>query len=119
MPAEEPSEPVVPASLQSSNSPTHRRAYFLSTKNLSLVIVGVILIYAMYRADTKDIPKIVEIVFESHVATALGWGFAVMILAIAVVFHRLSAAIYEKEIARITKERDRLQELLLNRRGEQ
>jgi hypothetical protein len=84
-----------------------------------VVIVGVVLVYAMYRADTKDIPKIVEIVFGSHLTTALGWGFAVMILAIAVIFHKLSAAIYEREIARITKERDRLQEMLLNRKGEQ
>lgn len=77
-------------------------------------MVGVVLVVAMVRADTKDIPKIVETLADSKNTAIVGWSIAFLVLAVAVIFIKLMSHIYEKEIERLCKERDELQKKLLD-----
>ncbi len=48
-------------------------ARVLTTKNLSVVIAGGVLIVALAKADAKDIPQIVKILVESKTFWAVGY----------------------------------------------
>ena len=99
--------------LQSSKSGQPTVARFFTTRNLSVVIVGVVLIIAMFRADSKDIPAIVQTLVDSRSTAIIGWAIAAIVLIGAVVIVRLLSHVYEQEIERICKERDKLQNKLL------
>ena len=86
---------------------------FFTTRNLSVIVVGAVLIIAMTRADTKDIPKIIEILADSHHSAVLGWSIALLILISAVFLIKIMFKIHDREIERIVKERDQLQKKLL------
>ena len=77
------------------------------------MVVGAVLVIAIIRADPKDIPTIVQTLVDSRSTAIIGWSIALIILIGAVVFIRLLTYVYEKEIERICKERDKLQSKLL------
>lgn len=99
--------------LQSSKQGQPIIAKFFTTRNLSVVVVGAVLVIAIIRADPKDIPTIVQTLVDSRSTAIIGWSIALIILIGAVVFIRLLTYVYEKEIERICKERDKLQSKLL------
>jgi len=99
--------------LQSSKPSQPIVVRFFTTRNLSVLIAGLVLIIAMFRADQKDIPVIVQTLVDSRSTAVIGWALAFIILIVAVVFVRLLSHIYEKEIERICKERDKLQNRLM------
>ena len=72
-------------------------------------------IVALLKARKGDIPKIAEMFFGSHVFASLGWALAFMILIGSVVFVKLLIRFYDKEVARLSKERDELQTKLLRK----
>lgn len=74
---------------------------------------------AMFRADSKDVPKIVETIVNSGHVSMVGWIVAVTILIAAIVLIKLMCKIYDREIERICKERDQLQKQILERSGGQ
>ena len=61
------------------------------------------------------IPQIVQILTGSHTTAVIGWSVAFIILVTAIVFIRLMSHIYEKEIERLSSERDKLQTKLLEK----
>jgi hypothetical protein len=89
----------------------------LTSKNLSIIVVGAVLIVAIIKAESKDIPLIVQTLVESHVWATTGWVFAGVILITAVVVIRVLLNLYQKEINRIARERDELQKILLDRQA--
>lgn len=90
------------------------RSPVLTSRNISIVITGAVFIYAIYRADSKDIPKIVESLVGSNTFAVVGWILACVFLLGAIISIKLQSRIYEKELNRLAKERDELQRLLLN-----
>jgi high-affinity nickel permease len=110
-------KPVVPAgadpALQSSHQGRPISVKFFTTRNLSILVIGLVLVVAMIRADANDIPKIVETLAGSRSTAVIGWSIAFVILAAAVIFIKMMSHIYEKEIERLCKERDKLQSTLL------
>jgi len=103
--------------LQSSKQGRPVVARFFTTRNLSVVIIGLVLIIAICRADPKDIPGIVQTLVNSRSAVIVGWAIAAIILIAAIVMLRLLSYVYEKEIERLCKERDKLQNKLLGAGG--
>jgi len=87
----------------------------LTSKNLSIIVTGIVLFYAIYKADPKDIPKIVATLVTSNVSAAVGWTLAVVFLLVAAVLIKLLTRFYDQEMNRLAKERDELQRLLIGR----
>ena len=87
----------------------------LTSKNLSIVVTGAVLIVAILRADPKDIPKIIEVLLESHVWATTGWVLAGVILIASIVMVKLLLKFYGNELKRVAKERDELQSMLIQR----
>lgn len=87
----------------------------LTSKNLSIIVVGLVLITAMIRADSKDVPQIVKILVESNSWAITGWILALIELIAGVVLIKLLMRFYEKELKRVAQERDNLQIQLLTR----
>ncbi|MGC9261760.1 MAG: hypothetical protein ACP5I8_16980 [Phycisphaerae bacterium] len=102
-----------PTKLQTSKRrlPVH----FLNTKGLAIIVVGTVVIVALFRAKRSDIPIIVKDFLGSSFAYASGWLVAAIILAISVICFRVVFADHRNEVDRIAKERDRLQNMLLER----
>src|SRR5260370_42368466 len=94
--------------MQSTKGPVVN-VHFFTTRNLSVIVVGAVLITAMVRCDTKDIPKIVEMLVSSHHTAVLGWSIATIILIGSVTFLRLSNRIHDREIERLTEQQNLLQ----------
>jgi hypothetical protein len=91
------------------------RVPVITTKNLSVVITGAVLIVALLRAKQDDIPKIVEMLVNSYLFCSIGWILAIVILLSSVVLIKLLIRFYDKEVARLSKERDDLQTRLLKK----
>ena len=88
----------------------------LAPGSLSVVCTAVVLLAAIFRADPKDIPKIIEGALGSNVFAAIGWTLAVVFLAVGSACVFFLSRIYNREIARISAERDTLQNRLLQQR---
>jgi len=84
-------------------------ARFFTTRNLSVIVSGLVAILALSKADSKDIPKIVETLAGSNHVGILGWAVASVILAGTIVLVKLVMKIHDREIAWIAKECDQLQ----------
>lgn len=108
--------PIVKQDEPIQSSKIYPPRVLLSTKGLSIVITGSVLIVGLVKADSADIPKIFEIVFRSNTFTTIGYVLAVMFLLGGVIFIRLQQGIYEREISRLSKERDDLQKKLLDKK---
>jgi hypothetical protein len=72
-----------------------------------------VFIVPLLKADSKDIPKIVETIVDSRRVAVVGWIVAVIILIASIVLIWILCKVYDKEIARLVAERDRLQQRLL------
>ena len=81
----------------------------ITTKNLSIVITGLVALAAILKAKKSDIPKIVELIFTSHLFCVIGWALAIVILLGSVVFVKLLIRFYDDGFRRVTRERDELQ----------
>lgn len=79
------------------------------------MVTGAVVLVALLKADSKDIPRIVEILFGSDTFAVMGWILAVVFLVGGVLFVRMQQKIYELEIDRLAKERDRLQITLMGK----
>jgi hypothetical protein len=112
MPDDNPAE-TPQASLQTSKTQVVL-ARFFTTRNLSVIMAGTVLIIAMTRADSKDIPQIVATLANSKSSAVLGWSVATIILVVSVFLVRILSRIHDREIERLVKERDQLQQKLLN-----
>lgn len=99
---------------------TSRRGWqpVLTSKNLSIVVVGIFLITAILKADSKDVPKIVQYLFGSYAFATTGWVLAAVVLIAAIVVFKLSLRLHDAELKRIVEERDYLQSLLIKRSRE-
>jgi hypothetical protein len=108
------SEPAI----QSSAPPAVINAKFFNTRNLSIVVSGLVLTVALLKADSKDIPKIVDTIVNSQHISIIGWIIAGIILIASVACIKIMSKIYDKEIERLVNERDQLQKLLLEKHQE-
>jgi len=115
-PASTPQNVPEPA-LQSSTPPHIINARFFNTRNLAIVVTGVVFAIALFKADQKDIPKIVETIVNSEHISIIGWIVAIIILVASIVLIKIMCIIYDKEIERLVKERDQLQKRLLEKNG--
>jgi hypothetical protein len=79
------------------------------------VVSGLVAIVALLKAKKGDIPKIADMFFSSHFFATLGWALAFVILVASVVFVKLLITFYDKEVKRLSKERDDLQTKLLRK----
>ena len=100
-----------PKPIQSSARP---RPPLLTTKNLSILVTGAVLIVALLKADSKDIPKIVETLTTSNTFAIVGWVLAAVFLLGSSIFIWLLVRFYGREMTRLAAERDSLQSRLLN-----
>ncbi|SRR6266542_69575 len=112
MPDEQPQGESTRAPIQSSKGQVIY-ARFFTTRNLSVIVSGTVAIVALCKADSKDIPKIVETLAGSNSVATTGWAVAAVILAGAIVMVKVLLKIHDREIERIAKERDQLQGRLL------
>lgn len=87
----------------------------ITTKSLSVVITGLVALVAILKARKSDIPKIVELIFTSHLFCVIGWALAFVILLRSVVFVKLLIRFYDNGFKRVTRERDELQMKLLTK----
>ena len=97
-------------SIQSSRRPNPS---VLTTKNLSIVVTGLVLLVALMKADSKDVPVIIKILFGSDTFAVVGWTLALVFLLGGAIFIRLQDRVHQREISRLASERDELQKLLL------
>jgi hypothetical protein len=91
------------------------RVPLITTKNLSVVIFGAVAIFALMKAKQEDIPIIVKTLVDSYLFCAIGWILAVVVLLSSVVLIKLLMRFYDREVARLSKERDELQTRLLKK----
>ena len=87
--------------------------YRHGAKIFGLFVILVLGTIALLRADPCDIPDVLTAVFASDVFRWLGWIVAGVILLISIIVVYIVCKIYPKELERVCKERDRLQEHLL------
>ena len=85
----------------------------ITTRNLSIVVTGLVALVAILKARKSDIPKIAELIFTSHLFCVIGWALAFVILLASVVFVKLLIRFYDNGFKRVTRERDELQTKLL------
>ena len=74
-----------------------------------MIVSGPVAILALSKADSKDIPKIVETLAGSNHVGILGWAVGGVIHAGTIVLVKLVMKIHDREIERIAKECDQLQ----------
>ena len=68
------------------------------------------------RINSGDWAKIAELFLKSHVYSGLGWVLLAITIVMAVVIHRTQRGIYQREIDRLSSERNDLQQQLLGTR---
>ena len=68
---------------------------------------------AILKADSKDIPAMVDSMVGSSPFVVVGWVLAIVFLIGGIVFPVIMHKIHQGEIKRIADERDRLQSTLL------
>ena len=85
----------------------------MNSQHLSIVVVATVLILAICRAETKDIPKIVETLFSSNTFATVGWVLLAVTVIIAILAIRFIMKRYETELERVCAERDKLQDHIL------
>jgi hypothetical protein len=85
----------------------------VTSRGVSILVAGAIIIVALIKADKKDIPEIVRLLTSSDAWAVTGWIVAVVILLSAIVIIKMLCRVYDKEIDRIAKERDTLQSVLI------
>src|ERR1039458_7339256 len=83
--------------LQSSGSPKVIHAKFFNTRNLAILVSGSVFIVALLKADSKDIPKIVETIVDSRRVAVVGWIVAVINLIASIVLFWILCKVYDKE----------------------
>lgn len=103
----------MPPNEHAIQSSERHRPPVLTSKNISIVVTGAVLIVALFKADSKDIPQIVDTLVQSNVWAAVGWTLAGAFLFAAAVIVKLLTRLHDKEMKRITTERDGLQSMLL------
>ena len=89
--------------------------YIHGGKLISGVVIVVLGAIALIRSNPADIPKILTSIFSSGSWCLIGWTIAFLILFFSIVIVSIIFVIYPKEIQRISKERDILQERLLGK----
>jgi hypothetical protein len=104
-------EATTPSSIQSSRS---RLIPTISTKSLSVLVTGMVMLAAIIKADPKDIPIMVRAMVESSPWATVGWVLAIVFLIGGLVFVVTLSKVQGAEITRLAKERDKLQNKLLD-----
>jgi uncharacterized membrane protein YdcZ (DUF606 family) len=107
----------MPPQEQSIQSSQQHRQPLLTSKNISIIVAGSVLIVALFRADPKDIPLIVDTLTRSNWWAAVGWTLAGSFLFAAAVIIKLLTRFYDREMNRLAAERDELQRKLLEGQG--
>ena len=107
----------MPTREQSIQSSQRYQQPILTSKNISIIITGSVLIVALFRADPKDIPVIVDTLTKSNIWAAVGWTLAGSFLFAAAVIIKLLTRFYDREMNRLAQQRDELQRILLERQG--
>jgi len=100
------------------NADHQPKVSILSTKGLSIVVTGIVLITALLKANSKDIPEIVKIIFDSSSFSLIGWVLAVVFLIGSVLSMVFMAISHDKEIDRLVSERNALQKILMEKNHE-
>ena len=70
---------------------------------------------AVYRADPKDLPRMLEIVTSSNLIVAIFAITLVIVMSSAAILFKMQRLNYEREITRLADERDKLQAKLMER----
>lgn len=70
---------------------------------------------ALIRSNKGDIPKVIGSIFSSSTFCWIGWVIAVLILIFSLILGIIMWRIYPRELERVCKERDKLQEMLTGR----
>ena len=65
------------------------------------------------RINSGDWVKVAELFLKSHVYAGLGWSLCAITIIIAIVIHRTQQGVYQREIDRLSTERNDLQQQLL------
>lgn len=102
-----------PTKLQTSKMRLPMRV--LNTKGLAIIMVGAVVIVALFRARRSDVPVIVKDFLGSSFVYGSGWLVAAIILVISLICFRVVFTDHRNEVDRIAKERDRLQNKLLEK----
>jgi hypothetical protein len=112
--SEQPSGAALPEkpAIQSSKGNVQNVRFF-TTRNLSVIVSGSVLITALLKAESKDVPTIVSALVGSDEVAVVGWAIAGVILVSSVVLVRIMMKIHDREIERLANERDKLQTKLL------
>lgn len=79
-------------------------------------LAAIITLYALHKADSADVPKILETVTaKSSVISFAGWFVAVVVTVASVLTLRFMRTTYLSQIDRLSAERTKLQEILSGR----
>jgi phosphotransferase system glucose/maltose/N-acetylglucosamine-specific IIC component len=87
----------------------------LSTKALTVVCPTAILGIIVWRAEPKDLPEMLKIIMSSRILPITLLAILVVVLLVAFVTIRFLQKTHDKEISRLARERDRLQDKLSER----
>jgi formate hydrogenlyase subunit 4 len=79
------------------------------------LLAFILLFSAIVKAPSNKMPEIIKTLAERSVVwTFMGWIVAAILLVISIVFFVMMRRVYLDEIDRVKKERDELQEKLIN-----
>jgi phosphotransferase system glucose/maltose/N-acetylglucosamine-specific IIC component len=87
----------------------------ISTKALTVVCPAVVLGIIVWRADPKDLPEMLKIIMTSRILPITLLVALLVVLLGAFLTIRLLQRTHDKEISRLAKERDKLQDKLSER----
>lgn len=98
--------------IQSSGS---RQTPTISTKSLSVLVTGIVMLVGLLRCEQKDIPEMFKIFIGSNSYAVVGWVLAVLFLIGGISFTVILNKLHRGEIDRLAAERDKLQSVLLEK----
>jgi hypothetical protein len=73
----------------------------------TVIILGTI---ALVRCEPKQIPEVLDSIFSNRIFSWAGWIVAVLVLVAAIVICKMKDEMHDREMDRVVKERDKLQE---------
>lgn len=96
---------------------THATGFDIVQKHLSKIIAAVVFLslasIALIRVSPEQLPEVVSAIFKSSAIGASGWIAALLIFLVSRFIVYFIQVTHTKEIERLTKERDYLQEKLI------
>lgn len=101
---------VASESIQSSRSYPR---FTLTTQGLTVVLSAIVLIIALLKCDSKDVPKIIDSLVGTSAWPIIGWTLAIVFLIFGAIIVELQRRSYTREIDRLVQDRNDLQKRLM------